>query len=70
LKNIHGCQTVRLRRLLRPDLPPGRRRLTGFPKIHFVGGHNDAGSVPVEDLVAAANTALKREGRTLSTLRP
>ena len=53
--------------LLRPDLPPAAVRWTGFPKYNFVGGHNDAGSVPVEDLVAAANTVLKREGRTLST---
>jgi 2-aminoadipate transaminase len=53
--------------LLRPDLPPAAVKWTGFPKYNFVGGHNDAGSVPVDDLVAAANTVLKREGRTLST---
>ena len=51
----------------RPDLPPPAVKWTGFPKYNFVGGHNDAGSVPVEDLAAAANTVLKREGRTLST---
>jgi len=34
--------------LLRPDLPPAAVRWTGFPKYNFVGGHNDAGSVPVE----------------------
>ena len=53
--------------VLRPDLPPPAAKWTGFPKYNFVGGHNDAGSVPVEDLAAAANTILKREGRTLST---
>ena len=53
--------------LLRPDLPPASARWTGFPKFNFVGGHNDAGSVPVDDLVAAATAVLKREGRTLST---
>ena len=53
--------------LLRPDLPPAAVKWTGFPKYNFVGGHNDAGSVPVEDLAEAANTVLKREGRTLST---
>ena len=53
--------------LLRPDLPPAAIRWTGFPKYNFVGGHNDADSVPVEGLIAAAATVLKREGRTLST---
>ena len=53
--------------LLRPDLPPAAARWTGFPKYNFVGGHNDADSVPVEGLIAAATSVLKREGRTLST---
>ena len=53
--------------LLRPDLPPAAARWTGFPKYNFVGGHNDADSVPVEGLIAAASSVLKREGRTLST---
>src|ERR1700675_1051617 len=53
--------------LLRPDLPPAAARWTGFPKYNFVGGHNDAGSVPVEGLIAAATTVLKREGSSLST---
>lgn len=53
--------------LLRPDLPPAAVRWTGFPKYNFVGGHNDANSVPVEGLIAAATSVLKREGRTLST---
>jgi 2-aminoadipate transaminase len=53
--------------LLRPDLPPAAARWTGFPKYNFVGGHNDADSVPVEGLIAAATSVLKREGRSLST---
>ncbi len=53
--------------LLRRDLPPAAARWTGFPRFNFVGGHNDAGSVPVEDLIAAATAVLKREGSTLST---
>jgi len=53
--------------LLRPDLPPAAVRWTGFPKYNFVGGHNDADSVPVEGLIAAASAVLKREGKTLST---
>jgi 2-aminoadipate transaminase len=53
--------------LFRPDLPPPAARWNGFPKYNFVGGHNDADSVPVDGLVAAANSVLKREGRSLST---
>src|SRR5690606_8893234 len=39
----------------------------GFPKYNFVGGHNDAGSVPVADLAAAAAAVLAREGHSLAT---
>jgi hypothetical protein len=53
--------------LLRPDLPPAAAKWTGFPKYNFVGGHTDADSVPVEGLIAAAATVLKREGSSLST---
>jgi 2-aminoadipate transaminase len=53
--------------LLRPDLPPPAAKWSGFPKYNFVGGHNDADSIPVEGLIAAANRVLKREGKTLAT---
>ena len=53
--------------LLRPDLPPAATKWTGFPKYNFVGGHNDADSVPVAGLIAAATRVLRREGRTLAT---
>jgi 2-aminoadipate transaminase len=53
--------------LLRPGLPPAAAKWTGFPKYNFVGGHNDADSVPVEDLIAAATSVLRREGKTLAT---
>jgi 2-aminoadipate transaminase len=38
-----------------------------FPKYNFIGGHNDAAHVPVEQLVAAATAVLKREGSSLAT---
>ena len=44
--------------LFRPDLPPPAIRWSGFPKYNFSGGHNDADSVPVEDLTAAASNVL------------
>lgn len=53
--------------LIRPDLPPAAVKWTGFPKYNFVGGHNDAASLPVEALVESATRVLEREGRTLAT---
>jgi 2-aminoadipate transaminase len=53
--------------LLRTDLPAPSARWTGFPRYNFVGGHNDADSVPVEDLITAATQVLRREGKTLAT---
>jgi len=53
--------------LLAPGLPPAAAKFTGFPKYNFTGGHNDAAQLPLDDLVAAANAVLTREGRTLAT---
>jgi 2-aminoadipate transaminase len=53
--------------LLAPGLPPPAAKWNGFPKYNFVGGHNDAAHVPLDDLVKAATDVLAREGRTLAT---
>jgi 2-aminoadipate transaminase len=53
--------------LLAPGLPPPALKWNGFPKYNFVGGHNDSEHVPVEQLRAAANAVLEREGRSLAT---
>ena len=53
--------------LFRATLPPAAPKYGGFPKYNFVGGHNDAASVPVEELISAAGKVLKREGSTLAT---
>jgi len=53
--------------LLAAGLPAPAVKWNRFPKYNFVGGHNDAEQVPVEALIAAATTVLKREGRTLAT---
>jgi hypothetical protein len=45
-----------LEKLLRPDLPPPALPWSGFPQFNFVGGHNDADSMPVDDLIAAATS--------------
>jgi 2-aminoadipate transaminase len=52
--------------VVRPDLPAAAVRWMGWPKYNFVGGHNDEDSVPVEDLIAAAASVMRREGRTLA----
>lgn len=53
--------------LINRDLPPPAVKYGGFAKYNFIGGHNDADSVPVEELKAAADVVLSREGRTLAT---
>ncbi|MGI9506584.1 MAG: aminotransferase class I/II-fold pyridoxal phosphate-dependent enzyme, partial [Geminicoccaceae bacterium] len=53
----------------RPDLPPPAAKWNGFPRYNFIGGHNDAGHVPVKKLAEAAKDALLREGKTLATYR-
>jgi 2-aminoadipate transaminase len=52
--------------LLAPNLPPAAARWTGYPKYNFVGGHNDPEHLPLDDLIAATNAVLQREGRTLA----
>ena len=46
--------------------PPPALKWTGPAKFNFTGGNNDPDEVPVEDLTAAAQAALRREGRNLS----
>jgi len=53
--------------LLAAGLPVPAIKWNGFPKYNFIGGHNDAEQVPVDELIAAAAAVLKREGKTLAT---
>ena len=53
--------------LLAPGLPPPAAKWTGRAKYNFIGGNNDADEVPVDGLIAAATTVLKREGGTLAS---
>jgi 2-aminoadipate transaminase len=53
--------------LLRPGLPPPAAKWSGLSKYSFIGGNNDAEQLPVEGLIAAATTVLRREGATLAT---
>jgi 2-aminoadipate transaminase len=49
------------------DLPAPASKWNGFPKYNFIGGHNAAEHVPVDALIAAASSVLKREGSSLAT---
>ncbi len=52
----------------RANLPvPAPAPFAGFPHYNFIGGHIDADSVPVDDLIAAATRALTADGKTLAT---
>lgn len=53
--------------LLPAGLPPAAARWTGRVKFDFTGGNNDSDRLPLEELLAAADAVLRREGRTLST---
>jgi 2-aminoadipate transaminase len=53
--------------LLPAGLPGPAAKWTGSPKYNFTGGNNDSDEIPLDGLIASANSVLKREGRTLST---
>ena len=53
--------------LLPAGLPAPAMKWTGSPKYNFTGGNNDSDELPLDELVAAADAVLKREGRTLAT---
>jgi 2-aminoadipate transaminase len=48
-----------------PLLPPAVK-WAGSPKYNFTGGNNDPAQVPLDDLLAAADAVLRREGRSLA----
>jgi 2-aminoadipate transaminase len=53
-------------KLYSSDVPAPAARWTPFPKYYFVGGNNDPEQVPVQGLIDAATTVLKREGNKLA----
>ena len=52
--------------LLAPGLPHAAARWSGRVKFDFTGGNNDPDRVPLEGLIAAAESVLRREGRRLA----
>jgi 2-aminoadipate transaminase len=53
--------------LLPAGLPAPAVKWTGLAKYSFIGGNNDPDQVPVEGLIDAVNSVLRREGKTLAT---
>lgn len=53
--------------LLPAHVPAAAERWTGFPEYNFVGGHIDDATVPVDDLRAAIDRAMVKEGANLAT---
>ena len=47
-------------------LPDPAPRFPGFPKYNFVGGHNDPERIPIEGLIEATASVLRREGSKLA----
>lgn len=52
--------------LLASDLPAPSPRFAGFPKYNFVGGHNDPVRIPIEGLIEATASVLRRDGPKLA----
>jgi 2-aminoadipate transaminase len=47
-------------------LPDPAPRFGGFPKYNFIGGHNDPVHIPIEGLIEATASVLRREGSKLA----
>lgn len=58
--------TIDYNRLFSADLPPAAPRWTPFPKYYFVGGNNDPEQIPIEGLIEAATSVLRRDGAKLA----
>src|SRR4051794_6663940 len=53
-------------RLFSADLPDPAPRWAPFPKYYFIGGNNDPEQNPIEGLIEAASSVLRREGSKLA----
>jgi 2-aminoadipate transaminase len=53
-------------KLYSAGLPDPAARWAPFPKYYFVGGNNDPEQIPIEGLVEAAASVLRREGSKLA----
>ena len=47
-------------------VPPPAPRWAGNAKYNFIGGHNDRSLIPIEGLIEATASVLRREGQDLA----
>ncbi|HQT78754.1 MAG: aminotransferase [Rhodospirillales bacterium 20-64-7] len=58
--------TIDYTRLLSADLPEPAAKWAPFPKYYFIGGNNDPTQIPIEGLIEAAASVLRRDGAKLA----
>jgi 2-aminoadipate transaminase len=61
-----SISTIDYSRLFSTDLPPPAPRWAPFPKYYFIGGNNDPEQIPIEGLIDAAASVLRRDGSKLA----
>jgi 2-aminoadipate transaminase len=61
-----SAMTIDYSKLYSADLPAPAVRWAPFPKYYFVGGNNDPEQIPIEGLIEAAASVLRREGSKLA----
>jgi 2-aminoadipate transaminase len=61
-----SASTIDYSKLFSTDLPPASPQWAPFPKYYFVGGNNDPEQIPIEGLIEAAGSVLRREGSKLA----
>jgi 2-aminoadipate transaminase len=61
-----SVSTIDYDKLFSTDLPPASPRWAPFPKYYFVGGNNDPEQIPIEGLIDAAGSVLRRDGSKLA----
>src|ERR1700760_2947750 len=61
-----STNTIDYGRLFNKELPAPAPRWLPFPKYYFIGGNNDPEQIPVEGLIDAAASVLRREGSKLA----
>jgi 2-aminoadipate transaminase len=61
-----SASTIDYSKLFSADLPPASPRWAPFPKYYFIGGNNDPEQIPIEGLIEAAGSVLRRDGSKLA----